>query len=473
MRPSPILPAVLALLTCSRLAPGQSPEPVGPPGRFEVSAVDAFVADAVQRKGLAGLSLAVVKDGRIVLAKGYGRRSIETGKPVEPGTPFALGSVTKQFACASILLLAEDGKLSVDDKVSKYYPGLTRAGKITLRQLMTHTSGYPDYYPLDFVDRRLVKPIAPDALIREYAGGRLDFEPGARWSYSNTGYVILGRVVEKVSGQPFASFLRGRIFDPVGMDHAILDPTGEDPSRARGYLSFALGPQEPAVPEVDGWLYAAGGLWASAADVARWDLALMAGWVLKPESIRIMTTPVTLNDGRVKDYGCGLNVRQEGGETVLSHGGAISGFRASNTILPKSRSAVVVLINDEQPDPGIAPVLVRLLLGDGPPSETPKIDGPKPGEAALAFFHQMQAGELDRSKLGEEFSAYLTDGRIKAAAPRLKALGEPTRVEVLGTSERGGMEVATVRMTFPSGVIRGVLYRSPDGKIQQLLFEKG
>ena len=311
----------LALLVAPSLAPGQSPGRAEPPKKFEVGAIDAYVADVVRREGLTGLALAIVKDGKVVLARGYGKRSTESGAPVEAETPFAIGSVTKQFACACILLLAEEGKLSVDDKVAKYFPDLTRANEITLYQLMTHTSGYPDYYPLDFVDRRLARPIPVDSLIKEYAGGKLDFEPGARWSYSNTGYVILGRVVEKVSGKPFGEFLRGRILIPAGMEHAAFEPTGADPSRARGYLPFALGTPEPATPEANGWLHAAGGLWASAPDLARWDLALMEGRVLKPESLRLMTTPVILKDGRFKDYGCGVTIRREGGETIIGHGG--------------------------------------------------------------------------------------------------------------------------------------------------------
>jgi D-alanyl-D-alanine carboxypeptidase len=473
MRPSPLALAVVASLACSSLAHGQSAGPVELPSKFEVGAVDAYVADVVQRKGLAGLSLAVVKDGEVVLAKGYGKRSLEAGSPVEPETPFAAGSVTKQFACACILLLAEDGKLSVDDKVAKYFPDLTRAGDITLHQLMSHTSGYPDYYPLDFVDRRLLKPTPVDSIIKEYAGARLDFEPGTRYSYSNTGYLILGRVVEKVSGEPFGEVLRKRIFVPAGMTRSAFEPAGADPSRARGYLPFALGTLEPAKPEAEGWLYAAGGLWASASDLARWDIALMSGKILKPESLKLMTTPVTLSDGRIKDYGCGLVVARNGAETILSHGGAVSGFRATNILVPRTKSAVVVLINDEQSDPAIAQAIVGLLIKPETPPDIPKVAGPPPRDAALDFFRQMQAGELDRSKLGEEFSVYLTDDRVKAASPRLKALGEPTKAEVLSTSERGGMEVASIRLTFKSAVLRGLLYRSTDGKIQQLLFEKG
>src|SRR5205823_4006884 len=149
-----------------------------PPKSFDLAAIDAYVAEQVKEKGYVGLSLAIVRDGKVVHAKGYGKSSLEPARDVTPETPFAIGSITKQFTCACIFLLAEEGKLSVKDPVAKYYPDLTRAKDITLYDLMTHVSGYPDYYPLDFVDRRMLKPIGRDALIKEYAGGKLDFEPG-------------------------------------------------------------------------------------------------------------------------------------------------------------------------------------------------------------------------------------------------------------------------------------------------------
>ena len=189
-----------------------------------------------------------MRDGKVVLAKGYGKRLVEEEPLVEPETPFAIGSVTKQFTCACILLLAEEGKLSIDDKVVKYEPKLTRAGDITLHDLMTHLSGYPDFYPLDFVDRRLVKPILPEDLLAEYAGAKLDFEPGERWSYSNTGYTLLGHVVAKVSGKPFGQFLKERILDPLGMTHSAFEPGPDIKGQTKGYTSFALGPLEPRNP---------------------------------------------------------------------------------------------------------------------------------------------------------------------------------------------------------------------------------
>jgi len=151
----------------------------GPPKSFDLAAIDAYVSAQVKEKGLVGLSVAIMREGEIVFAKGYGLRSLEDSLPVEANTSFAVGSVTKQFVCACILLLAEEGKLSVKDSVANYFPQLTRASDITLLDLMNHTAGYPDYYPLDFVDRRLLRTISLDGLLKEYAGGKLDFEPGS------------------------------------------------------------------------------------------------------------------------------------------------------------------------------------------------------------------------------------------------------------------------------------------------------
>src|SRR5262249_5282159 len=150
-----------------------------------------------KEKGLVGLSVAIMRNGETVFAKGYGMRQLEKSLPMEANTSFAVGSVTKQFTCACILLLAEEGRLSVYDNVGKYFPNLKRPNDITLLDLMNHTAGYPDYYPLDFVDRRLSRPITFEGLLKDYAVTQLDFEPGSRFSYSNTGYIILGGVVEK------------------------------------------------------------------------------------------------------------------------------------------------------------------------------------------------------------------------------------------------------------------------------------
>jgi CubicO group peptidase (beta-lactamase class C family) len=465
------------LLITASIGRAQENKPPEAPSTFDLSAIDAYVAGQVRAKSYPGLALAIVRDGKVVFAKGYGQRSLESEDRVAPDTLFAIGSVTKQFTCACILLLAEDGKLNVEDRVGKYYPNLTRAQDITLYDLMTHTSGYPDYYPLDFVDRRMRKRSDLDRLLMEYAGGKLDFEPGTRWSYSNTGYLLLGRVVEKASKAPMSQFLRRRILEPLGMKHSVFDPGEDAAGMAHGYTSFALGPSEPALREAEGWLHAAGGLWASVADLARWDLALMEGKVLKPESYRLLTTRRKLHSGKTKDYGCGMGVIDRDGETVLTHSGAVSGFLAFNSLVPRTKSAVILLTNSEHLDPGsLHRTILTLLLKDQTDKEAPevpKVLGPSAKDVALDFFHQMQTGKVDRSKLGEEFSVYLSDERLQSAAPRLKALGEPDKIEVQRTAERGGMEVTALRFTFKNTVLKASLYRTPDGKIQQLLFSKG
>jgi D-alanyl-D-alanine carboxypeptidase len=189
-----------------------------------------------------------------------------------------------------------------------------------------------------------------------------------------------------------------------------------------------------------------------------------------------MTTPRPLRSGHTTGYGCGLNVRQIEGETVLTHGGAVSGFLSVNALVPRTKSAVILLTNTEHlPSDSLHSTILRLLLDDhkklGPP-HVPKVKGPSPKEAALDFLHQMQAGKVDRDKLGEEFGLFLTSERLHAAAPRLKAFGEPDNVEVNGLYERGGMEVAAILFAFKTASLGGLLYRTPDGKIQQFLIRK-
>ena len=243
---------------------------------------------------------------------------------------------------------------------------------------------------------------------------------------------------------------------------------------ATGYTAFALGEPEPAPPEAGGWIEAAGDLWASASDLLRWDLALTGGKVLKPESYELMTTPRLLSTGKCSDYACGLGVSVIDGDAVIRHTGGVSGFVSGNVFVPRAKSGLVVLSNAEHVSATqLRSDLFQLIMKDIREAEAPavpKIDGPTPKEVVLDFVKQMIDGKVDRAKLGEEFRIYLTDERVKAGGGRLKALGEPEKVEVEPVHERGGMEVATVKLAYKTAKVRGSLYRSPDGKIQQLLF---
>ena len=440
------------------------------PQNFDLKAIDAYLADQVHEKGRVGLSVALVKNGQTVLAKSYGSRSLQEQLPVEPDSPFAIGSVTKQFTCACVLLLAQEGKLSVHDKVAKYFPKLTRAAEITVLDLMNHTSGYADYYPLDFVDRRMQKSISPDELIQQYAGGKLDFEPGTDWSYSNTGFILLGRIVEKVSRQPFAQFLESRILKPLGMKHTSLAPDLKDKSLAAGYGSFALSEPEPALPEANGWAGAAGALYSTPGDLVKWDMALIDGKVLKPEFYKLMVTPRELSNGIVTGYGCGLVVAVQERRTVLRHGGAVSGFNAFNAIIPSTRSAVVLLCNK---DGGLGPLpdtLTTLLLKAD--SNVPSVAGRPALDVVKNVFAQFQAGTVDRTQFGEEFNRYLSDEKLAGAAKRLKPLGTLRKAEVIRARERGGMEVTTTSLAFGGKDLEVLMYRTPEGRIEQFFIDE-
>jgi len=467
-------------------APAAGPDPAAVRGRIE---------GQLAARGLVGLSVALVRDGRTVLAEGFGVRSLRTGASVDAETMFAIGSITKQFTAACILLLAEDGKLAVTDRVSKYYPGLTRAGEITLLDLMNHVSGYPDYYPLDFVERPMARAIASDEVIRIFGTKPLDFEPGARYSYSNTGYLILGRVVEKAGGEPFGDFLKRRILDPLGLTRTAYEPDPESPDCAKGHMSFWLGAPEAVPLEGRGWVAAAGALFSTPSDLAAWDLALIGGRVLKPASFELMTSPRRLNDGTLSNYGCGLAVGERAGVAFLSHSGAVNGFHALNIVVPSTRSAAVLFSNlsSYSDTNAVFSELTALVLPKpaatpaGAPSpkgpDKPRPPAPKPGvpaiagppveEQVLAFFRALQRGEVDRAALGAEFDFFLEERLIAPAAERLRAFGEPAGAVVESIGERGGMEVSTTRLEFPSGALKVLMYRTPDGKIQQLFIQKG
>lgn len=463
--------AVFTLLT-TRAAIPLAPPPPSVPTSFELTAIDRWLAAESRQPGRLGLSVAIARQGEIVFAQAYGTRTADASHPdpVAPETLFPIGSVSKQFTCAAILLLADDGLLRVHDHVSKFYPNCTRADDITLLDLMNHVSGYPDYYPLDFLDRRLQGPIRPDDPLQRYAGGALDFDPGTRFSYSNTGYILLGRVVEQVTGKPLGQFLRERIFEPLGMSRTVYEPVSADPHLARGHTTFALGEPQPVAPEGPGWLGGAGAMASTPSDLLRWDLAVADGRLLSPESWRLFAAARVLADGRVSQYGCGVGLRLQNGRPLLSHNGAVSGFNAYNVVIPSTRSALAVVCNVEGGYGDVPDKLLALLLDE--PSGIPSVQGPPPADMARQLFLALQAGRLDRSRFGAEFNHFLTDEKVAAAARRLKSLGRPTQVELVSRRERGGLEVSVARLSFRKAKLRTLMYRQPDGRVEQFFVNR-
>lgn len=450
------------------------PEEPEPPETLDVEAIDTYLKAHAALPGQVGMSVAVMKDGEIVFARGYGTRAVGKDDPVTPDTTFAIASISKQFTCAAALLLAEDGKLKMGDAVAKYYPKLTRAKDVTLLDALHHTAGYRDYYPLDFTSERQNEPIEGDALIAEYGAMPLDFDPRTRWSYSNTGYVIVGRVIERRSGKSYGAFLKQRLFDPNGLEHTYAREAELRAEAAHGHGAFALGEPEPYPVEGLGWMLGSGSLWSTPSDLLRWDLALHGGKVLSKKSYATMVTPATLEDGRSTGYACGLGIAHEQGETIVRHSGAVNGYLSMNMFVPRTRSGVAVVVNSLAADPGaVANGLLDTVIRSGQPDRpVPEIEGPPADEVAKSLLSAMQKGTLPRAKLSPEYSAFATDERLEAAAPALKALGEPISVEVLRTRERGGMEASVVQFVFATTTLQAVMFRRPDGIVEQFLLRR-
>jgi CubicO group peptidase (beta-lactamase class C family) len=331
--------------------------------------VDRIAADLIARKESAGFAIGIEQNGIVRLARGYGYANLEDGTRVTEHTVFRIGSVTKQFTAAAILLLAEDGKLSLDDRLAKYLPTFPRGGEVTLRQLLTHTSGIRNYtgYP-DFLKGQSPRALTGDEMIAYIAGATpaYDFDPGTGWSYSNSGYLLLGIVVEKGSGQPLAQVLRTRIFEPLGLRDTRLDDLAEIvPGRASGYDKAAASPTGFANAGFIAMEVAAGAgaIRSTVGDLLKWNDALLGGKLLKPASLRMMLEPARLIDGRLasaaragpaaaaatseppSNYGFGITTGEQKGRRTIGHGGSINGFNASLTSYPDQKVTIVVLTN--------------------------------------------------------------------------------------------------------------------------------
>jgi len=254
----------IALLLSGRAAPAQDALPADAMAR-----IDAAATSVLNGTGAPSASIAIVKDGRIVYTHAYGLARLEPKTPATPAMRYSIGSVSKQFTASALLLLAQEHKLSLDDPVGRWLPELTRAREVTVRHLLSMTSGYQDYWPQDYVMPPMLQPTTAADILQTWARKPLDFDPGTRWQYSNTNYVIAGLIVERITGAPLLEFLKARIFTPLGMKTVSdIDSAPLGPAEPERYRRFALGPPRPAPKEGKGWLFAAGELAMTAEDLA-------------------------------------------------------------------------------------------------------------------------------------------------------------------------------------------------------------
>ena len=424
--------------------------------------VDAIAAGVMEQRGVPSASVAVVQGGKIVYTHAYGKAHINPDKPATLEMRYSIGSISKQFTAAAILILQEQGKLSLDDVVGKYIPGLTRGNEVTIRQILSHTSGYQDFWPEDYLMTPMMKPATAQQILDAWAKKPLDFEPGTKWQYSNTNFVIAGLIVEKVSGQKLFEFLGEHVFHPLGMksvwnsDENKLTQTDATP-----YNRAALGPLRTALKEGRGWMFAAGELAMTAHDLALWDESLIAKTLLKPESYKEMFTEVKLKDGSGTDYGLGVEVIQRNGHLSIEHDGEVTGFVSDNEVLVDDGVAVAVLTNHMDGGANqIAQLAVATVAGT---------NWTAPEEQALGIYRGLQKGQIDRSLLAPNLNDYFDAQAVADFRDSLAPLGEPLTFRQVSESLRGGMTFRAFRIVYPTRRLSLTTYTYPDGKLEQYL----
>jgi D-alanyl-D-alanine carboxypeptidase len=424
--------------------------------------IDGAAREVLAATGAPGASVAIVRDGKIAYVQAYGDAKLDPRAPARPPMRYSIGSVSKQFTATAILMLAEEGRLSLDDPVARFLPDLTRANEVTIRQLLSHTSGYQDYWPQDYVPPFMLQEITAAAILDKWAKKPLDFEPGTQYQYSNTGYVAAGVIVEKASGKPLLEFLGSRVFTPLGMTSvADIDRQTLGPNDPVGYMRYALGPLRVAPKEGKGWLFAAGELAMTAEDLARWDVGMLDQKLLKPASYRQMQTEVLLKDGLGIHYGLGIDVTKWDGRRALEHGGEVSGFTAENVVFPDDHAAIVVLVNQDSigASGAIGQKIARVLFAGG---------GAGPAEArARQILEGLQKGKIDRAIFTPNANSYFTNQAIQDFASGLAPLGAIKEIKQTRSSDRGGMTFRLFEVKYPDKSLSIWERDMPDGQIEQ------
>jgi D-alanyl-D-alanine carboxypeptidase len=433
--------------------------------------IDAAAAEVLKATGVPSASVAVVQGGKIAYVKAYGKARLEPVMLAEPGMKYSIGSVSKQFTAAVILLLVQDGKVKLDDPVGKYLPELTRAKDVTVRQVLSMTSGYQDFWPEDYVMTSMMQPATPQHILDVWGKKPLDFEPGTKWQYSNTNYVIAGRIAEIVEGKPLIEQLQERIFKPLKMNGVLnSDASRLPPNDPTGYYQHALGPLRPAPQEGAGWMFAAGELAMPASDLALWNISLMNRTLLAPASYDEMFTEAKLKDGSGTHYGLGVQVGERDGHHIVSHSGEVSGFVSQNTVFPDDKAAVTVLTNEDASSAAaalarkIAPLVLGQSAGTNAAGSAAAAE-----KRALDIFTGLQNGKLDRSQLTAFCDAYFTAEAVQDFASSLKPLGTPSSFKQADEELRGGMRFRVFTVSFPDRQLRVTTYEEPDGKLEQYL----
>lgn len=343
---------LFSLLFCSALTGGETLADAYPQGsdrrKPDLDSIDSYIKAEIKKRRIAGLSAAIIDNGKVVMAKGYGMANVEQKAPASPDTMYQIASLTKPFTATAVMMLVEEGKISLDEKAWRYLEWLPPFYRdITVRQLLTHTSGVNRDLRRDNLDA-----FTEEEFRKRLANSPVSFKPGERWQYSNTGYILLGMIIEAASGKPYGEFLSERIFKPLGMNNTrYYDPPGSNRNRAIGYewreKAFIQSPYFPGG-------FAAGGLVSTVSDISKWEIALSSEKLLKRSSLEQILKPARLGNGEEASfrfdeepasYGFGWFLTRYKGHKLVTHGGAVSGFSSVINRFTDSKITIILLLN--------------------------------------------------------------------------------------------------------------------------------
>jgi CubicO group peptidase (beta-lactamase class C family) len=459
-----------------------------------VKRVDDYVQAEMTKRHIPGLSIAVVQDGEVVHAKGYGQANVELSVPATADTVYQIGSITKQFSATAIMMLVEEEKLALDDPISKHLDKTPDSWKdVTVRHLLNHTSGIKSYTSIadNMTKNRLDR--SKDDIIGSVRDLPLEFEPGAKWSYNNSGYFLLGLIIEKVSGKPYAEFLDERIFKPLGMTATRVNDLREIvPNRSVGYQWTGTRLQNAEHTSMT-WPFSAGAIVSTVSDLAKWDAALCTvarsasegsatptrsvsedysppPKLVQPSTLAAMWTPTKLSDGKKQDYGFGWGVGNYRSRKLIGHGGGIQGFTTDIARFVDDKLTVIVLTNLSGPSANPASLardIAGFYLSDlAPVAEKPIED--KDPKATELFKNVLQAtidGTLDPELFTESMRKEIFPDRINQAKQFLAPLGQYKSFTLVEFKEEGKQRTIRYKVAFAqlTLVLTGTL--AEDGKI--------
>jgi D-alanyl-D-alanine carboxypeptidase len=430
------------------------------------SEVERSVQEAAQRlvdaHRTAGVAYAIVQNGKLLGSGFAGVRDLSTGAPVTAGTLFRIGSATKMFTALAIAQLVERGRLSLDDRLARFRPDFPNAASITIADLLMHRSGIANYLDAALADGRAKSPTTPEQIIDQAAKFTPESTPGTRFSYSNTNYVLLGLIVERLSGIPLHAYYEKYIFRPAGMSETF---AGSVPSKfpvATGYM-LSNDATKPQSPGDISWYYGCGDVFSTAGDMARFDIALMDGRIVRAATLSAMTTSASPSDevGRGSRYGLGFMIFPFGDRLLVGHHGGLPGFEAEDVMILSDRFAIVALGNDFAFPTG---VLLEAALKIAYPVQTATVTAQAASETAVAaakaapltnrfttFFTSLLAGKVPRDEMTDAFKEAMTPAKLSKIPQMFAANGAFERLQFLSDDEVRGYHRYRYMAVFSAG----------------------